>query len=178
MLQKTGKTAYLGLGSNLGDRQANINKAIAKLTNEPGIKITGHSSVYLTKPLGVSRQPDFYNCTVKIKTTLSPESLLQSVKRIEFELGREPDTHFQPRPIDIDILLYGSLELDTLDLRIPHAKLTGRAFVLVPLLELDPELMHPVSFRPLKEYLAQVKLSQKVERVIDAGDIAEPTETD
>ncbi len=136
-----------------------------------------HSSIYLTEPVGSSRQHDFYNCAAQIKTSLSPHSLLKAVKMIEDDLGREPDSHFHPRPIDIDILLYGDMEVDSLDLRIPHSRLAKRAFVLIPLLELNPELIHPVSFKPLKEYLSEIDPPQKVERVFDAGEFFESTES-
>jgi 2-amino-4-hydroxy-6-hydroxymethyldihydropteridine diphosphokinase len=135
-----------------------------------------YSSIYLTEPTGVSRQPDFYNCAAMIKTTLSPHSLLSTVKRVENELGREPDSHFLPRPIDIDILLYGDVEVDSLDLMIPHSRLSKRAFVLVPLLEINPDLIHPISFKPLREYIANIDPPQKVERVIDAGELFQSTQ--
>jgi len=167
------KIAYLGLGSNLGDRLAHIQKAISLLNEKPGITVAKTSSLYLTEPMGVSRQQDFYNAAVEIKTTLSPQSLLKIVKAIEYAMGRQPDSHFQPRTIDIDILLYGDLELDSLDLRIPHSRLAKRAFVLIPLLELNPDLIHPTTFKPLKEHLAEIKDPQKVERISDAGDSAD-----
>jgi 2-amino-4-hydroxy-6-hydroxymethyldihydropteridine diphosphokinase len=169
-------TAYLGLGSNLGDKKENIKNALTLLGEEPGITILQYSSIYSTKPIGASRQSDFYNCAVKIKTTLSPQSLLKAVKNIETEMGREPDSHFQPRPIDIDILLYGNIEINSLDLMIPHSRLPARAFVLVPLLEINPELIHPISFKPLKEYLAEISPPQKAERVIDAGELFQSAE--
>lgn len=165
-------TAYLGLGSNLGDKQTKLLECLRRLGEKPGIKITKLSSIYRTSPVGVSRQPDFYNAAVEIKTTLSPLSLLKAVKSIEYEMGREPNSHFRPRPIDIDILLYGDQEVDTLELLIPHSRLTSRAFVLIPLLELNPDLTHPTSFKPLKKCLDEIEPSQKVERIIDAGVIA------
>jgi 2-amino-4-hydroxy-6-hydroxymethyldihydropteridine diphosphokinase len=87
-------------------------------------------------------------------------------------MGREPNSHFKPRPIDIDILIYGDSEIDTLDLLIPHSRLAKRAFVLIPLLEINPDLIHPTSFKPLAEYLKELGDSQKVERVQNAGDFA------
>lgn len=165
-------TVYLSLGSNQGDRQANLLESLRRLRKTSGIRITKYSSVYLTEPIGVSRQTDFYNAVVEIKTTLSPHDLLAEVKRIEYELGREPNSHFRPRPIDIDILLYGDSEIDSLDLLIPHSRLGRRAFVLIPLLEINQEITHPTSFRLLKEYLDEIGDSQKVERVIDAGEFA------
>jgi 2-amino-4-hydroxy-6-hydroxymethyldihydropteridine diphosphokinase len=168
---QVGITAYLSLGSNLGNRQQQLADAWNRLNVTPGVKPQKCSSVYMTEPIGVSRQPDFYNAVVEIKTVLSPHSLLATLKKIEYEMGREPNSHFKPRPIDLDILIYGDSEVDTLDLLIPHSRLTKRAFVLIPLLEINPDLIHPTSFRPLTEYLRELGDSQKVERVADAGDI-------
>lgn len=166
--------AYLGLGSNLGDRKANIKAALQRLHDYPGITLDKYSSIYLTEPIGVPRQPEYYNAVARIRTTLPPHSLLNAIKSIERELGRQPDTHFQARPIDIDILLYGELEIDSLDLIIPHSRLTGRAFVLIPLQEINPNLLHPVTFKRLEDYIKQIYPPQNVERVIDAGKLFEP----
>lgn len=165
------RTCYLGLGANKGDKIENIKGAINALGQKPGIAVQRHSSIYETEAIGVTRQPDFYNCAAEIKTAIEPHLLLKIVKNIENDLGREPGTHMLPRPIDIDILLFGDLELDSLDLMIPHSRLTRRAFVLVPLLELDNELVHPVTLRPLKEYLDQIKPPQKIQKVLDAGNL-------
>ncbi len=164
-----GRSCFIGLGTNKGDKKQNIINAITILGQQDGIDVIRHSSIYLTEPIGVTYQPEFYNCVVEIKTTHDPHTLLRIIKEIEASLGREPGTHLLPRPIDIDILLYGGLELDSLDLRIPHSRLTVRAFVLVPLLELDAGLIHPVSRKSLSEYLAEIKPPQKVQKVIDAA---------
>lgn len=126
-------TVYLGLGSNLGDRKENIKAALEMLERHPQINLIRYSSVYLTEAIDNIYQPDFYNCAAIVKTALSPPALFKAVKAIEYAIGREPNSHFQPRPIDIDILLYGDLEIDLLDLVIPHARLTKRTFVLLPL---------------------------------------------
>jgi len=170
-LNNQANTVYLALGSNLGDKQGNITSAINRLKELSGVEVVGHSSVYLTPPVGVSRQPDFYNCAVEIKCESSPHELLKQVKSIELDMGREPGSHFQPRPIDIDILLYGDFEIDTLELLIPHSRLPKRAFVLAPLLELKPDLIHPTTFKPLKEYLEELGDTQKVEKAIDAREL-------
>ena len=176
---KTGKTAYLGLGSNLGEKKDNLKKALEKLSVEPGIMIEKYSSIYLTEPMGASEQSDFYNCAAKIMTTLSPDELLVALKKIEQEMGRHPDSHLQPRTIDIDILLYADYSIDTLELMIPHSRLTKRLFVLAPLLELEPELTHPQTRRQLREYAVELGESQRVEKVIDYGAIFdESTEND
>jgi 2-amino-4-hydroxy-6-hydroxymethyldihydropteridine diphosphokinase len=168
---QVGITAYLSLGANLGNRLKQLADAWDRLSATTGITPQRCSSVYMTEPIGVSRQPDFYNAVVEIKTALSAHSLLNAVKKIEYDMGREPDSHFKPRPIDIDILIYGESEIDSLDLLIPHSRLTKRAFVLIPLLEISPDLIHPSSFKPLKDYLRALGDSQKVERVANAGDI-------
>ncbi len=165
-------TAYLGLGSNQGDKEANLKAAIGHIEAADKISVTKISSVYLTEPMGVTRQPDFYNAVIEIRTTYTPSDLLLKAKEIEYMMGRQPNSHFKPRPIDIDILLYGDSEINTLELMIPHSRLTKRAFVLVPLLELNSELTHPVSFEPLKQHLDHIADSQKVERIIDAGEFA------
>lgn len=164
------RICYLGLGANKGDKKENLIKALDAINQKPGITLLRHSSVYESEPIGTSHQPDFYNCAAEIRTILEPHGLLHVAKSIEAELGREPNTHLLPRPIDIDILLFGDLEVDSLDLLIPHSRLTRRAFVLLPLLELNPDLIHPISFKPLKEYLAGVA-PQKVRKIIDAGEL-------
>jgi 2-amino-4-hydroxy-6-hydroxymethyldihydropteridine diphosphokinase len=99
-LIKTGITAYLGLGSNLGEKKDNLKTALEKLSDEPEIIIEKYSSIYLTEPVGASEQSDFYNCTAKIMTTLSPDELLAVLKKIEKEMGRHPESHLQPRKGD------------------------------------------------------------------------------
>jgi 2-amino-4-hydroxy-6-hydroxymethyldihydropteridine diphosphokinase len=157
-------TAFLGLGSNLGDRVDNINMAIKLLGGSGQVVVKAVSSLYETEPVGTSDQTEFYNCAIRIETELDPHALLEQIKGIEVRLGRRPGTHLKPRPIDIDILLYDSTDLESIDLKIPHPRLTNRRFVLEPLLELGPELIDPVSSRPLKEYLPKV-LDQKVRKI-------------
>ena len=140
-----GVTAYLGLGSNLGDREASLAEAMARLADTPNLTILRSSSIYETAPWGYTEQPDFLNCVLEIETHLSPVSLLVRAKQIEREVGRQPGRRYGPRLIDVDILLYGDLivRLDDPDLRIPHTSMERRAFVLVPLAELDECLVHP-----------------------------------
>jgi 2-amino-4-hydroxy-6-hydroxymethyldihydropteridine diphosphokinase len=130
---------YLGLGSNVGDREAAMEAAIERL------RPVAVSSLYETAPQGeVLDQPDFLNACVAIETDLSPLELLDECKRVEHELGREPGgVRHGPRPIDVDVLLLGDVELKTDRLTIPHPEITSRRFVLEPLLELDPELVLP-----------------------------------
>ena len=139
-------TAYLGLGSNLGDRRANLNQAAQLLTSDDSIRIRllRASSTYETAPWGYAGQPDFLNCVLEIETSSSPEGLLEWVQSLEREMGRVAGQRFGPRIIDLDILLYGDRAVDQPDLQIPHSRLHERAFVLVPLAELASGLVHPV----------------------------------
>ena len=135
---------YLGLGSNVGDRLANLQGAVAAL-RQHGIEILAASSVYETEPVGlIVEQADFYNACLRIETGAQPEELLNIAKAVEGELGRGPGgPRHGPRPIDIDILLVGELQHRSERLTLPHPEVTSRRFVLVPLLELDSELALP-----------------------------------
>lgn len=151
---------YLGLGSNLGDRGTNLDKALEFLTQRLTVKKT--SSVYETEPVGNANQPLFLNMVCEVSTRLEPMGLLTLVKGIESKLGRIPGGVNAPRPIDIDILLYGSQVIDTSNLVIPHPRLTERVFVLIPLVEIAPSVVHPVNGRTVKELLAGLKEKQGV----------------
>jgi len=142
-------TAYLSLGSNLGDREANIASALKMLGREA--RILEVSSLYETEPVGYKDQPWFLNCACSVETNLSPQALLEFVKAIEKNLGRKPTLRFGPRLIDIDILFYDGLILDSPDLVVPHPRLAERAFVLVPLKEIAPNLVHPLSGLTIEE---------------------------
>ena len=161
-------TGYLGLGSNEGDRLANLSAARAALGRH-GIEVTGASSVYETAPQGeVTDQADFLNACLRIRTELEPEQLLDACKQVERELGREPGgVRHGPRPIDVDVLLLGEGEHRSERLTLPHAEVTSRRFVLEPLLELDPDRRLPDGTR-LAERLAAVA-NQRVERVTPPG---------
>ena len=137
-------TAYLGLGTNLGDRAKNLAQAITGLDAGAELTVRRTSGTYETSPWGLTGQPDFLNMVAEVSTTLTPQQLLERVKELERELGREPGPRFGPRLIDVDILLYGNLVVDEPDLRIPHASLHLRAFALAPLAELAPDWVHPV----------------------------------
>lgn len=161
---------FLGLGSNDGNREDNIKRALVLLENDKGIKIKAASSLYETKALGESLQPDFVNCVVKIKTDYEPRDLLKIAKSVEKTLGREPHTHMLPRTMDIDILLYDNIDLDSLELRIPHSRLHMRRFVLEPLLEIDKNIRHPVTNELLSDCLEKVK-SQKMMKIMDSSEV-------
>ena len=134
---------YLGLGSNLGDRKENLEKAIEALNNFEEIEVTNRSSILETEPYGKTDQPKFMNMCVEIKTRMSPLSLLETVLGIEHSLGRVREEVWGPRIIDIDILLYEDLELELDDLSIPHKEMHLRSFVLEPLSEIAPAVKHP-----------------------------------
>jgi 2-amino-4-hydroxy-6-hydroxymethyldihydropteridine diphosphokinase len=152
-----GLRGYLGLGSNVGDRLANLRAAVDALSRH--VDIVGKSSVYETEPQGeVLDQPDFLNAAVAIETSLGPEELLDVCKVIEGELGRDfGEVRHGPRVVDIDVLLLGGIELQTDRLTLPHREVATRRFVLVPLLELDPDL-------PYRDALARLE-GQRVQRV-------------
>ncbi|HEY6072022.1 MAG TPA: 2-amino-4-hydroxy-6-hydroxymethyldihydropteridine diphosphokinase, partial [Anaerolineales bacterium] len=133
---------YLALGSNLGDRLLNLRAAVDALA--PEVRVVAESSVYETPPWGYADQPAFLNMAVKAETDLSPRRLLRHLKGIESRLGRKPGIRYGPRLIDLDILFYDDLVLDEEALTIPHPRLHERAFVLVPLADVAPELKHPV----------------------------------
>ena len=156
---------YLGLGSNVGDREAHLRGAVEGL-REHGVAVEAVSSLYETEPVGeITDQPDFLNAAVRVRTALEPEALLDLSKAIEAEHGRVfGGPRHGPRPIDIDLLLIGDIEMSTERLTLPHPEVTSRRFVLLPLLELDPELRLPDG-TGLQAALEELGESQSVERV-------------
>jgi 2-amino-4-hydroxy-6-hydroxymethyldihydropteridine diphosphokinase len=156
------RAGYLGLGSNVGDRRALLESAIAALPAH-GATVLASSSVYETEPVGeVVDQPEFLNACVLIETDLGPEQLLDACKAVERELGRAAGgVRHGPRPIDVDVLLLGDLVYRSDRLALPHPEVTARRFVLVPLLELDPELVTPDGQR-LADALAALGPGQAV----------------
>lgn len=159
------RTGYLGLGSNVGDRAGHLRAAIAML-GERGIEVEAISSAYETEPVGeVLDQPDFLNAAIRIRTELEPEELLDLCKAVEAERGRDfASPRHSPRPLDVDLLLLGDLELSTARLTLPHPQATSRRFVLAPLLELDPQLTLPDGVR-LADALAGLGPGQRAEPV-------------
>lgn len=150
-------TAYLVLGSNLGDRAANLRACIAGL--EKLGKIVKTSSLYETEPMELPEQPWFLNCVVQLETTLTPHELLARVQSIEAELGRKREIDKGPRTIDVDILLFGDSVVADPILQIPHPAMARRRFVLEPLAEIAPDVVHPVLGKSIRELLAELDQS-------------------
>lgn len=142
--------AYVGLGSNVGDRLSNLRRALAECEAR-GIIVQKASSVYETEPVGPP-QPDFLNAVVEVSTELRPEELIRALKQIELDLGRSPGERWGPREIDLDLLLYGDEVVTESTLKVPHPQMLGRAFVLVPLLEIAPRVAMP-SGEPIAQFL-------------------------
>jgi len=154
--------AYIGLGSNLGDRKQNLKEAIKEIESSEATNLVSVSCLYLTEPVEVEEpQNDFLNAVIKIETNLKPEPLLHFLKEIEKRFGRGVDSHLKPRNLDLDILLYDDLILQTESLTIPHPRLSYREFVLAPLLELEPELQNPVDGKSLNSYYEKLKGQEK-----------------
>jgi 2-amino-4-hydroxy-6-hydroxymethyldihydropteridine diphosphokinase len=163
------RTGYLGLGSNVGDRESHLRAAIQML-RERGVEVDAVSSTYETEPVGeVLDQADFLNAAIRIRTELEPEALLDLCKEIEVAHGRALDApRHSPRPLDVDLLLLGDLELSTERLTLPHPEAGSRRFVLAPLLELDPDLALPGGER-IADLFAALGPGQRAERAGSLG---------
>jgi len=156
------KTAYLALGSNLGDRAENLREAVRRL-EAPDLRIKKRSSIYETAPRYVLDQGEYLNAVVEIETDLFPIQLLKRARKVEQAMGRERLMVNGPRNIDIDILFYGRIVIDTPDLKVPHPRMPERRFVLEPLEEIAPELRHPLTGKTAAEMSAALE-SQGVRR--------------
>jgi 2-amino-4-hydroxy-6-hydroxymethyldihydropteridine diphosphokinase len=146
--------SYLGLGTNLGNRSQNLKSA--QIALPPQVQVLRASRIYETPPWGFTAQPAFLNQVLEVQTELPPLALLEYLKEIEINLGRTPTFRYGPRQIDIDILFYGDQVIEYPNLSIPHPRLFERAFVLVPLVELAPDRVHPVLNQTIRQMLAQV----------------------
>lgn len=150
-------TVFIGLGSNMGDRRVNLSEALGRMSEK--VSITRASAIYETEPWGFTDQPKFLNQVVKVQTELAPEALLNYLKRIEAEMGRESTFRYGPRCIDLDILFYDDRVIASEKLAIPHPSLHQRAFVLLPLSGIAPDLLHPVLKKTVRELLNEVDIS-------------------
>lgn len=153
---------YLSLGSNLGNREQNLKEAVRRASTLG--RVVAVSSFYETEPVEVTDQPWFLNCVLALETTAEPAQLMRELLRIEHEMGRQRLVKKGPRSIDIDILLFGNAVVNTPDLTIPHPEMTRRRFVLEPLAEIAPELLHPVSQKTVTRLLAELAPGQRVQK--------------
>jgi 2-amino-4-hydroxy-6-hydroxymethyldihydropteridine diphosphokinase len=149
-------TVYIGIGSNLGDREKNCIRAL-ELLERKGIPVKKRSSLYETEPWGAKDQPLFINMAVEIETALSPPELLNMIKETEKEIGRKPSSRWGPRIIDLDILLFNSTVVEDDSIRIPHPLMHERDFVLKPLSEIAPDAEHPLLHKSIRELLLQLE---------------------
>lgn len=150
--------AYLGLGSNLGDKKKNLNRAIRHLKQLPRLYLHRISRFYRTRPMYVVHQPYFLNAAVKVETSIDPEDLLVAIKTIEKKIERRSRTRYGPRIIDIDLLLYGKKCMHTSWLQIPHKRMHERPFVLKPLNEIAPNSIHPVFKKSIKTLMNNCRI--------------------
>ena len=160
-------TAYIGLGSNLGDRMATLRTAIERF--ESLGRVTSVSSLYKTEPVGYLEQPSFLNAVIALETALTPADLLHALLGIERDLGRARSFPNAPRTLDLDLLLVDNVILDTPELTLPHPRQHGRAFVLVPLAEIAPQVVHPGSGKTMQELLRALPDQGDVEVYAPAG---------
>jgi 2-amino-4-hydroxy-6-hydroxymethyldihydropteridine diphosphokinase len=160
--------AFLGLGSNVGDRLAMLQRAVDLLADEPGIRVERSSRVWETDPVGGPEQAEFLNVVIEVDTDLDPLDLLAAANRVESALGRNRDIHWGPRTIDVDVLLIDDLTIDDDRLIVPHPRMHERAFVIIPLLELLPDptlptgirlLDAPVTDQPIRPHAPPLRLS-------------------
>jgi 2-amino-4-hydroxy-6-hydroxymethyldihydropteridine diphosphokinase len=157
MIENQPERVYLSLGTNLGNRELNLEAVKDALP--PEVNIIDSSPVYQTEPWGYLDQPDFLNQVLAVETSLTPHDLLEYVKGIEKKIGRKPSVRFGPRIVDIDILFYGDRIVSEEEIEIPHPRLKERAFVLIPLADLAPDLIYPGTNYSISDLLFNVDLS-------------------
>ncbi len=162
--------AYIALGSNLGDRELNLLRAVAEVGRLPDCRVTALSSFYETSPVGMVKQDTFYNAVLRISTTLDAHSLLTHLLRIEDAIFKRVRTVYQgPRRMDLDLLLYGDRIINEENLIVPHPRLAERRFVLQPLCEIAPDLLHPPTGKTVRELLASLASDETVVKLVPEG---------
>ena len=160
-----GHIAFIGIGSNMGDKARRCEEAISEILNVDNHTLLAKSSFYKTQPVGYTAQDWFVNGVIKIETDLEALDLLRALKTIENHLGRIETFRWGPRVIDLDLLIFGGTCLETPEVTIPHPRLQERQFVLVPLAEIDPDLLHPVFKKSVRRLLEDMKEDQGVEKL-------------
>ena len=160
-----GHIVYIGIGSNLGDKAFQCEKDVTEISRIDRTRLLSRSSPYKTKPVGYTDQECFVNGVIKIETDLEPRELHEALQAIESRLGRRETFRWGPRAIDLDILFFDDREIETEALRIPHPRLHERQFVLIPLAEIDRDLIHPVLRKSIAELLKDFKEDQGVEKL-------------
>jgi len=160
------KNVFIGLGSNSGDKKANLTGAINRIKSINKVEIKKISSFYITKPWGNTNQEDFFNQVIEITTDLSAGELLYKLQEIEIKMGRQRKEKWGPRIIDLDILMYGDEVIDSPELKIPHPYMKERSFVLVPLQEIDPKIVFPDDGAKIEEVLIKVIAREGNNRII------------
>jgi 2-amino-4-hydroxy-6-hydroxymethyldihydropteridine diphosphokinase len=160
-----GHIAYIGIGSNIGNKVRHCEKAVAEILKANRHKLLAQSSLFKTQPIGYTSQDWFVNGVIKIETELEPLDLLRKLKAIESRMGPAKTVRWGPRMIDLDILFYDEEEITTEEVQIPHPSLHERQFVLIPLAEIDRDLIHPVLKKTVRELLEALKEDQGVEKI-------------
>ena len=160
-----GYTAYIGIGSNAGDKVLNCETAISEILKIDQHRLLGRSSFFNTRPIGYTAQDWFVNSVIKIETDLEPIDLYRMLKTIETRLGRKETFRGGPRVIDLDLLLFDDRRIETEELQVPHPRFHERQFVLIPLSEIDPNLIHPILKKTVGELLEEIKEDQGVEKI-------------
>jgi 2-amino-4-hydroxy-6-hydroxymethyldihydropteridine diphosphokinase len=160
-----GHTAYIGIGSNIGDKVHQCELAISEILKVDRHKLLAKSSLFKSKPIGYTSQDWFVNGVIKIETEMEPLDLFRVLRTIELKLGRTQTFRWGPRSIDIDILFFDDKEVRTQELQIPHPRLHERQFVLIPLVEIDRDLLHPILKKTIGKLLEETKEDQGVEKL-------------
>jgi len=160
-----GHIAYIGIGSNIGDKLSNCEKAISEILRADRHKLLVKSSFFKTQPMGYTAQDWFVNGVIKIETNLEAHELLRALKTIEAQLGRTETLRWGPRTIDLDVLFFDDIEIHTEELQIPHPLIQNRQFVLVPLAEIDRNLVHPIFKKTIQQLLNDLNENQGVEKL-------------